>query len=194
MSFADEAAAFSFTQRGNAMEAVHKLPYVPSVLQKLDNEADFRGAQITDLVAAIQVSQDSNEFKVFTGKKRSVPKGASDQLKALIKAHNEYVDESIEKMTDSEKHMRNQVMSNKTFRPHPSYDWMVLGPSEGNNFVFHKPLDPLDLFKSYDSVYKEKTGKDDAPKSREALVNTMDWAAAEIPLIMPTIKSKKKTK
>jgi hypothetical protein len=185
MSFADEASQFSFRERGNAIEAVHKLPYVPSVLQKLDNEADFRGAKNTDLLAAIQVSQTPDEFKVFTGQYRKASKNDSPALREIIRKHNEYVDESISKMSESEKSMRKQLMSNPKFRPHPSYDWLVLGPADGNNFIFHKPLDPLSLFKDYGKLYMKIKGKNKAPKSREALVNTMDWAAADVPLIMP---------
>jgi hypothetical protein len=185
MSFSDEASQFSFSERGNAVEALHKLPYIPSVLQRLDNEADFRGAKNTDLLAAIQVSQTPDEFKVFTGQKRKIPKDASAQLKKIIELHNEYVDDSISKMSASEKKMRGQLFANPKFRAHPSYDWLVLGPANGNNYVFNKPLDPLDLFPNYGKDYMRIKKKKKAPKSREALVNTMDWAAADVPLIMP---------
>ena len=179
-----EARELTFPERGAAMEALHKLPFVPSVLQKLDNEADFRGANNTDLVASVQLSQDPDAFAIYTGEKESYPNGASPELKAKIDAWNKEVDENMALMSDTEKDLQRQFMSNPKFKPHPSYHWTMLRPSNGQRFIFDKTIDPLQLLPNYPAEYN-KIKKKAAPKKRETMVNTMKWAASDVPLIMP---------
>lgn len=179
-----EARELTFPERGSAMEALHKLPFVTSILQKLDNEADFRGANNTDLVASVQLSQNPDAFGIYTGEKESVPKGASDSLRKKIEAWNAEVDKNMALMTPTELDLRRQFMSNPKFKPHPSYHWMMIGPADGKTFVFDKTLDPLQVFPSYAQSYK-KVKKKNPPKARQQMVNTMKWAASDVPLIMP---------
>lgn len=179
-----EARELTFPERGAAMEALHKLPFVTSILQKLDNEADFRGANNTDLVASVQLSQNPDAFGIYTGEKESVPKGASDSLRKKIEAWNAEVDRNMALMTPTELDLRKQFMSNPKFKPHPSYHWMMIGPADAKTFIFDKTLDPLQVFPSYAQSYN-KVKKKNPPKARQQMVNTMKWAASDVPLIMP---------
>jgi len=171
--FADEAGRLPFTSRGNAMEALHKLPYGPSVMRKLDREADFRGAENTDLVATVQFSKDPDAFGVYTASKRKIPKNASPEYRAILEEYNNSVDYNISLMTDTERDLRDQYLADPNFRTHPSYDWVIVGPPDGNDFIFDRPLDPLEVFPDYPRI-----------GTRNNIVNTMNWAAANRPLII----------
>jgi GNAT superfamily N-acetyltransferase len=153
--FADEAARFTFNQRGAAMKRLRGIAYAPDITKMLADSMDFKGGKNLDLVASVQLSKDPNAFAIYTGKD---PKQEA-------------------KMSKEERYLRDQFMKNPKFKKHPSYDWMMLGPEKADNFILEKPVDPLVLFPDYAKKHPNANVRNG---SKETIVGTMK--KSKIPL------------
>jgi hypothetical protein len=153
--FADEAARFTFNQRGAAMKRLRGIAYAPDITKMLADSMDFKGGKNLDLVASVQLSKDPNAFAIYTGKD---PKQEA-------------------KMSEEERYLRDQFMKNPKFKKHPSYDWMMLGPEKADNFILEKPVDPLVLFPDYGKKHPNANVRNG---SKETIVGTMK--KSKIPL------------
>jgi hypothetical protein len=156
-TFSEEASKFTFNQRGSAMDRIDGLPFIPSVAQRLLESMDFNKGKNLDIVAAVQLSKDMDAFAIYTG---NDPKQEA-------------------KMSDTERYLRDQFIKNPKFRIHPSYDWMMLGPEDANNFILETPRDPVTLFPDYASSHPKQTVR---TGSKETIVGTMK--KSKIPLIL----------
>jgi hypothetical protein len=155
--FVDEAARFSFKQRGAAMDRITGIPFAPDVKAMLKNSMDFVNGQNLDVVGVVQLSKDVDTFAVYFGK------NAKEEAK----------------MSANERMLRDQFLASGTFKPHPSYDWVMLGPEKADSFILDAPADPLKLFPDYAKNHpnpKVKKG------SKETVVGTMK--KSKIPLIL----------
>ena len=155
--FVDEASRFSFKQRGAAMDRITGIPFAPDVKAMLKNSMDFVNGQNLDVVGVVQLSKDTDAFAVYFGNN---PKEEA-------------------KMSANERMLRDQFLDSGTFKPHPSYDWVMLGPENADSFVLDAPADPLKLFPDYAKNHpnpKVKKG------SKETVVGTMK--KSKIPLIL----------
>jgi hypothetical protein len=155
--FVDEAARFSFKQRGAAMDRITGIPFAPDVKAMLKNSMDFVNGQNLDVVGVVQLSKDIDAFAVYFGKN---PKEEA-------------------KMSANERMLRDQFLASGTFKAHPSYDWVMLGPENADSFILDAPADPLKLFPDYAKNHpnpKVKKG------SKETVVGTMK--KSKIPLVL----------
>jgi hypothetical protein len=155
--FVDEAARFSFKQRGAAMDRITGIPFAPDVKKMLDDSMDFVNGKNLDVVGVVQLSKDADAFAVYFGK------NAKEESK----------------MSANERLLRDQLLASGTFRPHPSYDWVMLGPENADSFILNAPADPLKLFPDYAKNHPN-------PKVRggtkETVAGTMK--KSKIPLIL----------
>jgi len=154
-AFADEAARFTFNQRGAAMKRLRGIAHAPDIGKMLADSMDFKGGKNLDLVASVQLSKDPDAFAIYTG---NDPKQET-------------------KMSQNERYLRDQFLKNKNFRKHPSYDWMMLGPEKADNFILEKPVDPLVLFPDYAKSHPNANVRNG---SKETIVGTMK--KSKIPL------------
>jgi hypothetical protein len=155
--FVDEAARFSFKQRGAAMDRITGIPFAPDVKAMLKGSMDFVNGQNLDVVGVVQLSKDVDTFAVYFGK------NANEEAK----------------MSANERMLRDQFLASGTFKPHPSYDWVMLGPEKADSFILDAPADPLKLFPDYAKNHpnpKVKKG------SKETVVGTMK--KSKIPLVI----------
>jgi hypothetical protein len=155
--FVDEAARFSFKQRGAAMDRITGIPFAPDVKAMLQNSMDFVNGQNLDVVGVVQLSKDMDAFAVYFGK------NAKEEAK----------------MSANERMLRDQFLASGTFKAHPSYDWVMLGPENADSFILDAPADPLKLFPDYAKNHpnpKVKKG------SKETVVGTMK--KSKIPLVL----------
>jgi hypothetical protein len=155
VKFADEAARFTFNQRGAAMKRLRGIAHAPDITKMLADSMDFKGGKNLDLVASVQLSKDPDAFAIYTG---NDPKQET-------------------KMSQNERYLRDQFLKNKNFRKHPSYDWMMLGPEKADNFILEKPVDPLVLFPDYAKSHPNANVRNG---SKETIVGTMK--KSKIPL------------
>jgi len=51
------------------------------------------------------------------------------------------------------------------FVEHEAYDWVMLGPEDGNNFLLSTPLKPEQVFKKYREVHAGKTVVNGSPET-----------------------------
>jgi hypothetical protein len=155
--FVDEAARFSFKQRGAARDRITGIPFAPDVKAMLKNSMDFVNGQNLDVVGVVQLSKDMDAFAVYFGKN---PKEEA-------------------RMSANERMLRDQFLASGTFKAHPSYDWVMLGPENADSFILDAPADPLKLFPDYAKSHpnpKVKKG------SKETVVGTMK--KSKIPLVL----------
>jgi len=160
-TFQDEASRFTFVERGSAMSRLDGIPFAPPIGKRLAESMDFRGGKNLDLVASVQLSKDPDAFAIYTG---NDPKQEA-------------------KMSENERFLRDQFMKDPNFRKHPSYDWMMLGPENADNFILEKPVDPMSLFPDYAKNHPKESVRNG---TKETIVGTMK--KSKIPLI---IKAKK---
>jgi hypothetical protein len=155
--FVDEAARFSFNQRGAAMDRITGIPFAPNVKSMLKSSMDFVNGQNLDVVGVVQLSKDADAFAVYFGK-NSKEEG---------------------KMSPNERLLRNQLLASGSFKPHPSYDWVMLGPENADSFILDTPADPLKLFPDYAKNHPNKNVREG---SKETVVGTMK--KSKIPLVL----------
>lgn len=155
--FVDEASRFSFKQRGAAMDRITGIPFAPDVKAMLSDSMDFVNGNNLDVVGVVQLSKDTDTFAVYFGK------NAKEEAK----------------MSANERMLRDQFLASGTFKPHPSYDWVMLGPENADSFILDAPADPLKLFPDYAKNHpnpKVRKG------SKETVVGTMK--KSKIPLVI----------
>ena len=155
--FVDEAARFSFKQRGAAMDRITGIPFAPNVKSMLKSSMDFVNGQNLDIVGVVQLSKDADAFAVYFGK----------NLKEEAK------------MSPNESLLRDQLLASGSFKPHPSYDWVMLGPENADSFILDTPADPLKLFPDYAKSHPNKNVR---KGSKETVVGTMK--KSKIPLVL----------
>jgi hypothetical protein len=131
MSFANEMKSFSFTARALAMDKIAGVPFLPSLNELLRNTEDFKNAENSDIVGVVQLSKNRDVFAIYLGKD---PKQEA-------------------KMSKSERAIRDQFLKDPRFKIHPSYDWMMLGPANGNNFIVASPRKLREVFPKYEKQH-----------------------------------------
>jgi hypothetical protein len=127
----------TFNQRAQIMTGLMDLSLYPSIKQQLAGEMDFRGAKTDQAVAVVQLSKhklndpQNRVFAVYFGKDP----------------------EQIKRMSPKEMEARDKFLAQKDFKVHPSYEWLMLGPEDANNFVLDKQVDLDKLIPQYRKLH-----------------------------------------
>lgn len=99
--------------------------------------SDFKGATINQIVASVELSKNPELFAMYLG---------NDPRQAKF-------------MTPQESAAAEKFKSNPNFVPHESYEWVMLGPKNGNNFLNSNPKRLVEYVPDYSRQYYKKTGK-----------------------------------
>lgn len=109
-----------------------KLPFVPDLKKYLKNNADYQGAKTGDAVGVVQLSK--HKLDTFEGKTRVKNE---DRVFAIYTGEDPG---EIAFMSKAEKRILKKLQANPKFRPHGSYDWIMLGPANGDRFLLNRPM------------------------------------------------------
>ena len=115
----------------------------------IDEIGEFKGATNNQVLGAVELSSNPDLFAIYLGDNPKQIKFMSETEKAAAKYFKEHPD----------------------FVRHEAYDWVQLGPENGNNFLNSNPKKLVDYFKDFGDKYKKVTGK--YPKTENAKVGAM---------------------
>ena len=127
------AQDLSFQARAEVHDVLSDLSFTPDLSKMLYNNQDFRGGEMYDAVAVVQLSKhklDSDQervFAIYTG---------NDPEQAMA-------------MSPNEVKVRDQFLADPNFRVHEAYDWIMLGPENPDMFFLEKPIDPVEWAPSF---------------------------------------------
>ena len=149
----------SFDERKAAVNATYGIDAngfdTESVMQEL---ADFDGADINQIVASVELSKNPELFAVYLG---------DDPKQAKF-------------MTAQEAEAAQQLKADPNFVAHESYEWVMLGPKNGNNFLNSNPKKAVEYFPDFARQYKEKTGKLQGVPQETSIMGAMRDSGAVI--------------
>jgi hypothetical protein len=149
----------SFDERKAAVNATYGIDAngfdTESVMKEL---ADFDGADINQIVASLELSKNPELFAVYLG---------DDPKQAKF-------------MTAQEAKAAQQLKADPNFVAHESYEWVMLGPKNGNNFLNSNPKKAVEYFPDFARQYKEKTGKLQGVPQETSIMGAMRDSGAVI--------------
>ena len=126
----------TFSDRGSAIGSILSFKFGkfdPSLVMR--ESSDFREGENLDIVTAVELSQNPDIFALYFGKD---PKEEAAMSPAELKA-------------------RDEMRANPDFVEHEAYDWVMLGPEKGNNFLVKNPVKPEQIFKKYRETHAGET-------------------------------------
>ena len=163
----------TFKDRGAAVGNIIAMKFGDfDVLGVLKETADFLDADNLDAVANIELSQNPDFFAVYFG----------DNPKEMAK------------MSAAEKKAREALMKDPNFAPHEAYDWAMLGPAEGNNFLLKNPMQLEEIFPNYRKVHPKKSVKNGKSETVAGAMRKYKGVKLVIGEDAVRYKAKKKTK
>jgi hypothetical protein len=128
----------TFSDRGAAVGSITSMKLGTFDVKKIMlDSSDFKEAKNLDIVAAVELSQNPDFFALYFG---------TDPLQEAA-------------MSTNERAARDKMLANKKFQIHESYDWAMMGPANGDDFIFDKPVRPEDIFKNYRQVHHKHSVK-----------------------------------
>ena len=164
----------TFNNRGSAIESILSFKFGkfdPSYVMR--ESSDFKEGENLDIVTAVELSQNPDIFALYFG--------------------NDPKEEAA--MSTAERKARDEMRANPDFVEHEAYDWVMLGPEKGNNFLVEKPVKPEEIFKKYRETH---AGKSVVEGSDETVVGAMRKNAGFILRVdedtQAVVASKKKKK
>ena len=128
----------TFSDRGSAIGSILSFKFGkfdPSYVMR--ESSDFKEGQNLDIVTAVELSQNPDIFALYFG--------------------NDPKEEAA--MSTAERKARDEMRANPDFVEHEAYDWVMLGPEKGNNFLVEKPVQPEQIFKKYRDVHEKESVK-----------------------------------
>lgn len=139
----------TFNDRGSAIGSILSFKFGkfdPSYVMR--ESSDFKEGKNLEIVTAVELSQNPDIFALYFG--------------------NDPKEEAA--MSPSERKARDEMRANPDFVEHEAYDWVMLGPENGNNFLVEKPVKPEEIFKKYRETH---AGKNVVKGSDETVVGAM---------------------
>jgi ribosomal protein S18 acetylase RimI-like enzyme len=134
----------TFNDRGSAIGSILSLKFGKFEPSKIMRESsDFREGENLDIVTAVELSQNPEMFALYFGK------DAKEEAA----------------MSPAERKARDEMRANPNFVEHEAYDWVMLGPKNGNNFLVKNPVKPEQLFKNYRKAHPKKSVKEGSDES-----------------------------
>lgn len=129
----------TFTDRGAAVGSITSVKMGDFNVEKIMRDSsDFKEAKNLDIVSAVELSQNPDFFALYFGK---------DPLQESAMSANEKV-------------ARDKMLADNNFQVHESYDWAMIGPAKGGDFIFDKPVRPEEIFKKYRAVHEKASVKE----------------------------------
>jgi hypothetical protein len=128
----------TFADRGSAIGSILSFKFGkfdPSYVMR--ESSDFKEGQNLDIVTAVELSQNPDIFALYFG--------------------NDPKEEAA--MSPAERKARDEMRANPDFVEHEAYDWVMLGPEKGNNFLVKNPVQPEQIFKKYRDVHEKESVK-----------------------------------
>ena len=126
----------TFSDRGSAIGSILSFKFGkfdPSLVMR--ESSDFREGENLDIVTAVELSQNPDIFALYFGK---------DSKEEAA-------------MSPAERKARDEMRANPDFVEHEAYDWVMLGPEKGNNFLVKNPVKPEQIFKKYRETHAGET-------------------------------------
>jgi len=126
----------TFSDRGSAIGSILSFKFNkfdPSLVMR--ESSDFKEGENLDIITAVELSQNPEIFALYFG--------------------NDPKEEAA--MSPAERKARDEMRANPDFVEHESYDWVMLGPKNGNNFLVQNPVKPEEVFKKYRETHAGKT-------------------------------------
>ena len=126
----------TFSDRGSAIGSILSFKFGkfdPSLVMR--ESSDFREGENLDIVTAVELSQNPDIFALYFG--------------------NDPKEEAA--MSPAERKARDEMRANPDFVEHEAYDWVMLGPEKGNNFLVKNPVKPEQIFKKYRETHAGET-------------------------------------
>jgi hypothetical protein len=126
----------TFADRGSAIGSILSFKFGkfdPSYVMR--ESSDFKEGKNLDIVTAVELSQNPDIFALYFG---NDPKEEAAMSPAELKA-------------------RDEMRANPDFVEHEAYDWVMLGPEKGNNFLVKNPVQPEQIFKKYRDVHEKES-------------------------------------
>jgi hypothetical protein len=161
--------ASSFVERKAAVNNTYGIEIDGFNTENVAEElSDFNGATINQIIASVELSRNPELFALYLG---------SDPSQAKF-------------MTPQETSAAEKLKANPNFVPHEAYEWVMLGPKDGNNFLNSNPKRLVEYVPDYARQYYEKTGKL-GPGAAETSVMGAARDSQEVILELPKIKLKK---
>ena len=117
-TFSARVTALTFNERKSIINALGSSGAIPSLSKALHDSGDFYGANVGDVIAAVQLSKNPDAFAVYFG--------TDPEMEA--------------KMSKTERSLRDQFIK-KGYKQHKSYDWMMLGPKGAKSFIVSDPVE-----------------------------------------------------
>jgi predicted GNAT family acetyltransferase len=134
----------TFNDRGSAIGSILSLKFGKFEPSKIMRESsDFREGENLDIVTAVELSQNPEMFALYFGKD---PKEEAA-------------------MSPAERKARDAMRANPKFVEHEAYDWVMLGPKNGNNFLVKNPVKPEQIFKNYRKIHPKQSVKEGSDES-----------------------------
>ena len=134
----------TFSDRGSAIEGILSFKFDKFDPSRVMREtSDFREGENLDIVTVVELSKNPDMFALYFGKD---PKEEAA-------------------MSPAERKARDEMRANPNFVEHEAYDWVMLGPKNGNNFLVKKPMKPEEVFKDYREVHSGKTVVNGSPET-----------------------------
>jgi hypothetical protein len=134
----------TFSDRGSAIGSILSFKFGkfdPSLVMR--ESSDFREGENLDIVTAVELSQNPDIFALYFGKD---PKEEAA-------------------MSTAERKARDEMRANPDFVEHEAYDWVMLGPEKGNNFLVKNPVKPEQIFKKYRETHAGETVVDSSAET-----------------------------
>jgi len=140
----------TFDGRKAAVDATTGLEFEGFSTDKvIESLGEFDGATNNQVLGSVELSSNPDLFAIYLGNDPKQIKFMSESEKLAAKHYKEHPD----------------------FVQHEAYEWVMLGPENGNHFLNSNPQKLVDYFSDFGDKYEQATGK--RPQSENSSVGAM---------------------
>jgi hypothetical protein len=140
----------TFDGRKAAVDATTGLEFEKFSTDKvIESLGEFDGATNNQVLGSVELSSNPDLFAIYLGNDPKQIKFMSESEKLAAKHYKEHPD----------------------FVQHEAYEWVMLGPENGNHFLNSNPQKLVDYFSDFGDKYEQATGK--RPQTENSSVGAM---------------------
>jgi hypothetical protein len=140
----------TFDGRKAAVDATTGLEFEGFSTDKvIESLGEFDGATNNQVLGSVELSSNPDLFAIYLGNDPKQIKFMSESEKLAAKHYKEHPD----------------------FVQHEAYEWVMLGPENGNHFLNSNPQKLVDYFSDFGDKYEQATGK--RPQTENSSVGAM---------------------